>query len=130
MHTTPWKDADLIARASAVATPSGELTRISARTAARCLSGVVALVSRQWSVDEMREACANLVRDDDAWISRLARLPVGVDARVHPALEHIAVVARGILPLCDADTMRSALSFWATERDPVEWQKVTAGVAA
>ncbi len=131
MHThATWKDADLIARAAAVSATSADTARISARAAARCLWGVVMLVCRQWSRDEMQMACARLVRDVDAWESRLARLPVELDGRVHPALEHMAIVARGILPICDVDTMRAALAFWATECDPVEWQKVAAGVAA
>lgn len=121
-------NADLIARAAAVQGPVGS-ARISARSAARCLWGVMSLVARQTSTKAMQHACASLVRADVAWTSALAVLPVGLDERVSPELEQIAVVARGILPLCDAETMRAALSFWAVESDPAEWQRV-AGIAA
>lgn len=127
MHTTS-KNADLFARAEAVRGPVAD-ARISAPAVARCLWGVMSLVSRQHSMAAVQTACADLVRADASWAVQLAVLPTGPDERVHPALEQIAVVARGLLALCDVETMRAALAFWAVEEDPREWQRV-AGVAA
>lgn len=131
MHTIPnWKSeiADLRVRARAVTAPSADV-RMSARAAAACLSGVIALVSKRWSVDAMQRACADLARHEPAWESSFGRLPHGPNGAVTEPVEMIAVVARGILPLASEDSMRAALAFWASESDPAEWQRV-AGVAA
>ncbi len=130
MHSTQnWKTeiADLRTRARAVTAPSSDV-RMSARAVAACLSGVVALVARRWSVDVMQRACADIARFDAAWQTSFGSLPL-VDGRVAEAVEMIAVVARGILPLSSTDAMRAALAFWASESDPAEWQRVT-GIAA
>lgn len=103
--------------------PVGEV-RLSPRAVARCLSGVVTLVCRTSTVYAMQRACAELVRDEQAWQSGLAVLP-RVNGRVDPVLEQIAVVARGILPSAGEEAMKSALSFWATESDPAVWQRVS-----
>jgi hypothetical protein len=131
MNTTAhWKSeiADLRTRARAVTAPSADV-RMSARAAAACLSGVIALVSKRWSVDVMQRACAELVRHDAAWKTSFGNLPRGASGAVAEPVEMIAVVARGILPLACEDSMRAALAFWASESDPAEWQRVT-GVAA
>lgn len=131
MHSTNWKNeiSDLRNRARAVLDEPTDTMRLSARAAARCMSGVVGLVARQWSVDAMQRACADLVRCAEAWETKFGKLP-HVNGVVPPAIEMIAVVARGILPLAGADTMRAALSFWATESDPAAWQAVTTDRAA
>lgn len=128
MMNTHWKTdtADLRARACAV-DESGCDPSISARTAARCLSGVIRLVADRHSVDAMQRACADLVRCDAAWDTRFGTLPRGWDGQVPEAIELIAVVARGILPLAGSTNMRAALAFWATEDDPSVWQRVAAG---
>lgn len=127
MQTHHWKTeiADLRVRANAVK-GAGSDTRLSARAAARCLSGVIYLVSTRWSVDVMQQACAELVRCDATWATNFGRLPAGVDGVVSEPTQIIAVVARGILPLSGVDGMRSALAFWASESDPAEWQRVIA----
>ncbi len=119
---------DLHAHAQAVNMPAGA-AKLSPRAVARCLSGVVSLVSRQWSVYEMQRVCAQLVRDASVWSSGFAVLPRERDGRINPALEQVAVIARGILPSCDVDAMKAALAFWAVESDPAVWQRVS-GVAA
>jgi hypothetical protein len=129
-NTTHWKTeiADLRARAAAVATNGAE-PRMSARAAARCLSGVVSHVARQWSRDVMQRACAEIVRCDPAWQTSFRVLP-RVDGDLVQAIELITVIARGILPLAGVESMRCALAFWATEEDPAVWQSVVAGLAA
>lgn len=124
-----WKTqtADLRARATDVT--SGAESRMSARTAARCLSGVVAHVVRMSSTETMQRACADLVRFDAAWSTSFRQMPPAVRSDVDQALALIAVVARGMLDLAGTDAMRAALSFWATEEDPSVWQAVT-GLAA
>jgi hypothetical protein len=117
-----WKTetSDLRARAADVAI-GGASPRMSARTAARCLSGVVSHVDRQWSRDVMQRACAELVRCDATWSTSFRVLPSRVDTDLTSAVELIAVVSRGILPLAGVEAMRAALAFWATEEDPSVW---------
>lgn len=126
MLTQHWKTeiSDLRNRARAVQAPSSD--RLSARAAARCLSGVVNEVVRRHGQDEMQRACADLVRYDAAWSTMFGTLPRGVEGIVPPAIHLIAVVARGILPLAGAENMRAALSFWACEDDPAVWQEIAA----
>jgi hypothetical protein len=99
---------------------------VSARQAARCMSGIVNLVQRQHGVYAMQRACGELVRDARAWSSNLTILPRGADGRIDPALEHIAIVARGMLAIAGVEAMKSALAFWAVETDPAVWQRVAA----
>ncbi len=117
--------ADLRARAHAVRV-SPTSARVSPRAAAACLSGVVRLIASSAGVDVMRHACAALVRHTPAWETSLRLLPdKGTGTNVSSAIEMIAVVARGILPLCGVDGMKAALSFWACETDPAEWRAVS-----
>jgi hypothetical protein len=115
--------SDLRERAVAVMRPDASAA-MSARTTARCLSGVVGLVARRWGTMAMHQACAALVRHDDAWRSSFGKLPADGTGAVSEAVEMIAVVARGILPIAGTDHMRAALSFWATETDPAIWTSV------
>lgn len=117
--------SDLRELAVAVMRPEAAPSGLSARIAARCLSGVVGLVALRWGTLAMQRACAELVRHDDAWASSFGKLPAGVDGRVTEPVEMIAVAARGILTLAGAQNMRAALSFWASESDPAVWTSVT-----
>lgn len=120
--------SDLRELALAVMHPDAS-TSMSARTAARCLSGVIALVAREHGTVAMQRACAKLVRFSDAWRSSFGKLPVAFadPEAVDEAIEMIAVIARGILPVAGAANMRAALSFWASESDPAVWTSVTGG---
>lgn len=120
---TTGKDADLKSRAAAVTSPNAPQS-LSARTAARCLLGVVSLIARTWDNDVMRRTCAELVRYDEAWGSSFGRLP-SVNGHVTEPMRMLSTVARGFLPLAGVDNLRAALSFWATEEDPRIWQSVT-----
>lgn len=127
MHHVPYNPeiSDLRERALSVMRPDVVASTMSARTAARCLSGVVGLAARRYSVSAMQRACGDLARFDAAWSH--SQLPAGPDGRVSELVEMIAVVARGILPLCGVDAMRAALAFWASESDPAVWTSVVAG---
>lgn len=120
---------DLRERAAAVR-ESAPATELCARSAARCLSGIVALLSRRFGTDVAQLAAQRLAADDDAWAKRLAVLPAVDDARVATAIDDLATIARGVLPLAGADNLRAAVAWWGTERDPAQWQAVTAGRAA
>lgn len=111
------------ASAVTIGAAKGPRAQISARQAARCLSGVVLLVTEQYGPDVTRQACALLATSPDAWKSRQH------DA-VGTAVWTIAVLARGILPLCGDEAMASALAFWASETDPEAMRVVCSGVAA
>jgi hypothetical protein len=127
MANTHWKTdiADLRARAQAVMTSSSE-TATSARAAAQVLSGIVGLVVRRFGIDVMQRTCADLVRHDAAWRTKLGSLPAGMDGRISEATQLIAVVGRGLFPLAGADNVRAAMSFWASEDDPAVWNQVAA----
>lgn len=128
MLTTQWNReiSDLRERAVAVMRPDCAPAAMSARQAARCLSGVVALIVRQWSVGDMQRACAELVRHEPAWRTSFGQLPTGDDGAVAEPVVLLAVVARGVLSLAGADNTRDALAFWASESDPAVWTLVTA----
>lgn len=124
MHA-PWniETSDLRSRAVAVLRPD-VAGQMSARTAARCLSGVVNLIAQRWGVLPMHRACADLARHDAAWRTSFAQLPTDAGGHVAEPVQLLAVVARGILSLAGAENMRAALSFWASERDPAIWASV------
>jgi hypothetical protein len=124
-----WKDEinDLRARASVVTAGPAALERLSARTCARCLMGVISLISRRWTTDMMQRTCAELVRFDAAWGSSFGRLPIDASGTPSEPMQLLAVVARSLLPLAGADNVRAALSFWATEDDVGAWTSVVAG---
>lgn len=130
MYTaTPYNHeiSDLRERAVAVMRPEAGSAAMSARTTARCLSGVIGLAARRYGSLPMHQACAALVRHEDAWRSSFGKLPQRQGDAVSEAIEMIAVVARGILPIAGVDNMRAALSFWATETDPAIWTSVIGG---
>jgi hypothetical protein len=132
MQTQPYnpKISDLRELALAVMRPD-ESAAMSARTAARCLSGVVNLCATKYGTVVMHRACGELVRSNNVWATSLGTLPdvgfVEGAEQLSSAIELVAVVARGILPIAGAANMRAALSFWACETDPAVWMLVTAG---
>lgn len=109
-----------VVRDAALPTPE-----MSARTAARCLSGVVNLIAQRWSVSEMQLACGMLARHRAAWTTQFGQLPTGDAGDVRESVQLLAVIARGILPLAGVANMRAALAFWACESDPAVWSTVT-----
>lgn len=123
-----WRDDidDLRNRAAGILDLPQAAERLSARTCARCLVGVVSLISRRWTVDEMQRTCAELARHDDAWATSFGRLPL--ERNGHPSEQTLllTVVARALIPLAGADAVRAALSFWATENDPGVWTALAA----
>lgn len=124
-----WKTdiEDLLGRARSVTSaPASSAGSMSARTAAACLSGIVSLVSRRWSVDVMQHTCAEIVRFAPAWDTSFGQLPTGHDGVVAETVQLIAVVARSLLPLAGAQNLRDALAFWAIETDPAVWNQIAA----
>lgn len=128
MHTTQILDlADLRTRAREV-TRKGRIDTLCARSAARALAGIAAIVSRQYGTEAMVRAMAQLAGDQAAWDVRMTRFRL--DPSMGPELEMVATAARALIAVSSVDAVRAAVAFWATERDPVVWQQVTAGVAA
>lgn len=97
--------------------------RLTSRSAAKLLYGAVSLVAQRYGLQAMREACASLAGCDKAWASHLRDLPAG------DGVEVIAIVARGILLMSGPADLRSALAFWASERDPAIWCRVVDSAA-
>ncbi len=110
------------ARAVTTDAPMPARVLISAREAARCLSGVVMLIASTFGHETMRRACAELAQRRASWETR-------TPGDLGEAIWRIAVISRGILPLCGPDAMNAALAFWASETDPATMQQIT-GVAA
>lgn len=129
MRNLHWnvETTDLRTLAASVLHADVASPQMSARTAARCLSGIVNLVAQRWGVPVMQKACADLVRYEPAWSSSFGQLPNEGTGYVPEPVQLVAVVARGILTLAGADRMRAALSFWASENDPAVWTSVAGG---
>jgi hypothetical protein len=110
-------------RARAVDVTAGVMSGrvVTAREAACVLSGVAGLISRNESVAAMQRAAADLARYDLAWLTKFGRLPV-TNGQVDPNVEMFAVVCRGMLALAGEESLRAALSYWATESDPASWR--------
>jgi hypothetical protein len=125
MQTSSWRTniEDLRARALDVGMPTSRRS-IEARTIAQCMSGVIGLATRRFTLEVTQAACAELARNVRAWETKLGDLPRGVDGRVPPVVELIAAAARGFYPLAGSDALRSALAFWASETDPAVWMSV------
>lgn len=125
MQTSHWRTdiTDLRARARDVSTPT-DRQALEARSIAQCMSGVIGLAVRRFSLEAVQHACAELARHTRAWETRLGDLPRGTDGRVTPLVELIAAAARGFFPLSGSDTLRSALAFWASESDPAVWMSL------
>ena len=116
---------DLRARARDVITPTTRQAE-QARSVAQCLSGVVGLAARRYSLEVTQRACADLALDPRAWETSLGNLPKGADGRVAAPVELIAAAARGFVPLAGVDCLRTALAFWASENDPAVWMSLSA----
>lgn len=121
-----WKNKidDLRDLASSVLVADDAKERLSARTTARCLLGIVSLISRRWTPDIMQHTCAALVRDELVWETSFGRVPLEPNGIPSEPTQLISVVARSLLPIAGPDNLRSALSFWATEDDPGVWTSV------
>jgi hypothetical protein len=111
--------AAAVTRDIALPTPA-----MSAAMAARCLSGVVNLLAQRFGVPEMQRACGELAGFAPAWTSKLGQLPDDPSGFVREAVQVLAVVARGVLPLAGAANLRAALAFWASETDVAIWSQV------
>lgn len=124
---TYWKDdiTDLKSRAQAVLTAPATKDLVSPRAAAACLSGIVGLVSRRFSLDVAQRTCAELVRSERSWETSFGALP-HQNGYYSEATQLIACVARSLLPICGAANLRAALAFWASEDDVSVWQNVAA----
>lgn len=118
-----WKSKidDLRDRAQVVTSGPVASERLSARTCAKCLVGIVSLISRRWTVDDMQRTCAELARFDDAWTTSFGRLPLERNGLPSEPMQLLVVVARSLLPIAGPDNVRAALSFWATEDDVGVW---------
>jgi hypothetical protein len=125
MQPSHWRTDidDLRTRAREVARPTSR-QEVQARNIAQCLSGVIGLAARRFTLDGMQQACAELARNTKAWETSLRDLPRGTDGRVAPPVELIAAAARGFYPLSGSDAIRSALAFWASESDPAVWMSL------
>ena len=123
-----WKNEinDLRDRAAAVVQPGEAAQAISPRAAAKCMVGIVRLVARRWTPDEMQRTCAELARHDAGWATSLGMLP-HKNGVVSEQTQLIAAVARGLLPLAGVEGVRAALSFWASEDDPSIMSDVAQG---
>jgi hypothetical protein len=123
-----WKDQidDLRSRAANVFPASPVASTLTPLAAARCLHGIVSLVARRWTVDEMQRTCAELVRCDRAWETSMGVLP-HTNGFVTEQTQLIASVAAGLLPLAGINGVRDALSFWSVEDDPAVWSAVAKG---
>ncbi len=97
---------------------------LHARSVAQCLSGVLGLVARRFSLGTMQRACAELAQHAPAWETKLGDLPRDVDGRVSVPVEMVAAAARGLYPLAGTRGIRAALAFWALERDPAVWMSL------
>lgn len=122
----PWdsKTSDLRSRAVAVLRADSVGEKLSARAAARCLSGVVNMIAHRHGVLPMQRACADLARYEPAWRSSFGFLPTTDDGCVAEPVQMLAMVARGFLALAGVENMRAALAFWASESDPAVWSAV------
>ena len=120
---------DLRARAQDVLTETTPQA-IHARGVAQCMSGVIGLGARRYSLEAMQRACAELARHDRAWETTLGDLPRDVTGRVPEPVQMVAATIRGFYPLAGSEPLRAALAFWASERDPAVWMSIDQPAAA
>lgn len=109
--------------------PTPARATLTARMAARILTGVAAVLSRarRGGQESMRAAFYALAAHAPAWSSEspLHALPT-VDGYADPDVVLIAAVASGMVPDFGLHNVRAAVAFWATETDPAIWQHVAA----
>jgi hypothetical protein len=96
----------------------------NARDAARALAGLAGWVANRTSVVRMQECMSALVRHPGAWRhgAVMRDLPVQYNGLVDEHVALVAVVASSLAPAFGVVNLRSAMAFWATERDPAAWQ--------
>lgn len=123
-----WKNDidDLRSRAEDVRLGFGARTRqiLTPHEVARALMGTVSFVVRTYGNEAMQAACAVLVRHQRAWETRFTDLPAMSDGKVDPAVQLLAIPCAGLMGVASKNAVASALSFWATESDPTEWQRI------
>lgn len=98
----------------------------SARDAARAIAGLVSWVANRVGVVRMQEVMAELARHVDAWRpgNFMRDLPTGYNGMVDEHVALVAVVTSSLVHAYTPASLRSAMAFWATERDPAQWQLV------
>ena len=124
IHKNDDRD-DLLALASDVAASLPCAYRQgNARDAARALAGLASWIANRTSVERMRQCMAALVRHPAAWrhTALMRDLPTQYDGFVDEWVALLAVVSSSLAPAFGVVNLRSAMAFWATERDPAQWQ--------
>lgn len=113
----------LVARAHNVRVAVGVRPgQLSSREAARVLGGVMSWIARTDGSAAMHRTASELALHDEAWSSSFRDLPLDVNSGEPNASIHlVAAVCRGLLEIAGAANLRDALSFWASEHDPVNW---------
>lgn len=127
---TMTNDDDVRRRARAVTEHSSAPQPMSAHHAARCMLGIINIMVEIYGAEATRLACADLVRCDASWDTRFRELPRDTNAQTLEITRFLAHASRGILLAAGPDHLRSALSFWATERDAAVLQRIASGASA
>lgn len=125
---TSWRAdiSDLRTRARTVTDPApAPPTRMRSRHVAMCLSGIVGLAARRFSLERAQRACADLARADRAWETRLGDLPRALNGVVPEEVVLISAAARGLYAVAQPSEIRDALAFWAAESDPAVWMSLS-----
>ena len=70
---------------------------------------------------------AELVRHVDAWrpgSTFMRDLPTNYNGSVDEWVAMVAVVSSSLVHAYGPANMRAAMAFWASERDPAQWQQI------
>ncbi len=96
------------------------------RDAARAMMGIAAWVLNRIGLDAMQSRMGEIARHDPAWTGTafMRSLPTGPDGRVDEYIAMIATVAAPLIAMHGATNLRSAMAWWATERDAAAWQAI------
>lgn len=124
-HKHDSLEDDLLALACDVPTSAPCLREQgSARDAARAISGLVGWVANRVGLIRMQEVFAELARHVDAWRpgNFMRDLPTGYNGTVDEYVAMVAVVSSSLVHAYSPANLRAAMAFWATERDPAQWQ--------
>lgn len=122
---------EVLALATEVMTcvPTPDKHTLTARMAARVLTGVAAWLSRArvGGIDAMRDRFFEIASHAPAWSSEhpLLALP-NERGIVNTDVVLIAAVASGMISDFGLANVRAACAFWATETDPQIWATVAA----
>lgn len=122
-------EEDIRRRAQAVTGTPHVAASMSALQAARCLLGIVNIMAEIYGTNRMQAACFTLAKFDASWFTRFRVLPSDNNGQTLEPERFLAHASRGILLTAGADNLRSAMSFWAVERDAAVFQQVAAGVS-